>query len=117
MSQELETIQVRHHNIGDHNVWSEALAAGDGLAAVAGSFGEITPARDNLAQTLPRGFLIVHYEHTLIGHIESLAQRSNMKRIQAGEVRGLLIQQFRNRSGPQYYCTHRANCRPSTIAR
>ena len=81
MSQELETVEVRHHNVGDHNMGSKALDAVDGLAAVAGRLGEIAPAGHDFAETLPRGFFIIHYEHTLVGHIESLAQRSNMKRI------------------------------------
>ena len=92
MSKEFEPVEVRHYHVGDHYMGSEALNAIESLAAIAGRRGEVSPARHNLAETLPRRFFIVHDEHTLVGHIESLAQRSSMKRIGAGEVRGSLAQ-------------------------
>ncbi len=92
--EQLEAIQNRHHHIGDHDMRSEAFDALDGLPAIARRRGNIAPACHYFAETLARGFFVVHNEHTLVGHIESLAQRSKTKRIEAGEVRGVLVQQF-----------------------
>src|SRR5258705_4423329 len=68
MSKQLETVEVRHDHIGDDNVRGEALDALDSLSAIGRRIGDVAPARHHFAETLPRRFFIVHYEHTLIGH-------------------------------------------------
>src|SRR5713101_6893964 len=75
MSKQFEAVEVRHDHIGDDNVRGEALDALDSLAAIGGRVGDVAPARHYFAETLPRRFFIVHYEHALVRHRKSLAHK------------------------------------------
>src|SRR6266404_2427319 len=75
MSEQLEAVEVRHDHIGDDNVRGEALDALDSLAAIGRRVGDVAPACHYFAETLPRRFFIVHYEHALVRHRKSLAHK------------------------------------------
>src|SRR6266705_333774 len=75
MSKQLQAVEVRHDHIGDDNVRGEALDALDSLAAIGRRVGDVAPARHYFAETLPRRFFIVHYEHALVRHRKSLAHK------------------------------------------